>query len=278
MHTPLKTFGLASLIAMAATPMISLASTNTASSEVNNARKEMQIWTTYALSPYLKASSISVAVDSGKATLTGRVAEDVNKELATQIALGVTGITDVDNRLVVQSDFVAPRNAEDRRYAQSVSDATITSSIKARLGWSQYAQGHEIAVRTTDGQVVLTGSVDSKEGALAAGRLASNTTGVTGVDNRLLVAKKSVAMTSEQGAATPTLATDIADTWITTKVKSTYLYSSNVQGSDIDVSTLRGVVTLRGDLDSSAERALAIELARNVNGVSSVETTSLAVR
>ncbi len=278
MHTPLKTFGLASLIAMAATPMISLASTNTASSEVNNARKEMQIWTTYALSPYLKASSISVAVDSGKATLTGRVAEDVNKELATQIALGVTGITDVDNRLVVQSDFVAPRNAEDRRYAQSVSDATITSSIKARLGWSQYAQGHEIAVRTTDGHVVLTGSVDSKEGALAAGRLASNTTGVTGVDNRLLVAKKSVAMTSEQGVATPTLATDIADTWITTKVKSTCLYSSNVQGSDIDVSTLRGVVTLRGDLDSGAERALAIELARNVNGVSSVETTSLAVR
>jgi osmotically-inducible protein OsmY len=51
---------------------------------------------------------------------------------------------------------------------------------------------------------------------------------------------------------------DMSDGWITTKVKSTYLYSSNVNGSDIDVSTNAGIVTLTGKVDSGAERALAI--------------------
>ena len=62
----------------------------------------------------------------------------------------------------------------------------------------------------------------------------------------------------------------VSDTWITTKVKSTLLYSSNVSGADITVTTVAGVVTLKGKLDSGAERALAIELAQNVKGVKSV--------
>lgn len=71
---------------------------------------------------------------------------------------------------------------------------------------------------------------------------------------------------------------DIADSWITTKVKSTLMYSSNVDGSDVDVSTSAGVVTLKGKLDSGAERALAIELADNVRGVKSVQSTGLTVQ
>jgi osmotically-inducible protein OsmY len=71
--------------------------------------------------------------------------------------------------------------------------------------------------------------------------------------------------------------TDIADGWITTKVKSTYMYSTNVNGSDIAVSTNAGVVTLTGKVDSGAERALAIELAHNVRGVKSVDSTALTM-
>jgi osmotically-inducible protein OsmY len=55
------------------------------------------------------------------------------------------------------------------------------------------------------------------------------------------------------------------------------MYSSNVNGSDIDVSTSAGVVTLKGKVDSGAERALAIELADNVRGVKSVQAQSLTV-
>ena len=58
-------------------------------------------------------------------------------------------------------------------------------------------------------------------------------------------------------------------------MKSTYGYSSNVNGSDIGVSTNSGIVTLSGKVDSGAERALAIELAQNVRGVKSVQSKAL---
>src|SRR5438045_1842165 len=73
--------------------------------DVTEARQETQIWTTYALSPYLRASELKVSVHGGKATLTGKVEEDVNKDLAKQIALGVDGIKEVDNQIVVESGY-----------------------------------------------------------------------------------------------------------------------------------------------------------------------------
>src|SRR5688500_12206747 len=65
------------------------------SQEITEARQESQIWTTYALSPYLRANDLQVSVHQGKATLTGNVPEGVNKDLARQIALGVKGIESV---------------------------------------------------------------------------------------------------------------------------------------------------------------------------------------
>jgi osmotically-inducible protein OsmY len=67
----------------------------------------------------------------------------------------------------------------------------------------------------------------------------------------------------------------VSDSWITTKVKSTLLYSSNVVGSDIAVTTKMGVVSLDGKVSSGAERSLAIELAKNVRGVKAVNSTAL---
>ena len=66
-----------------------------------------------------------------------------------------------------------------------------------------------------------------------------------------------------------------SDTWITTKVKSTLLYSRNVGGTGIDVSTENGVVTLSGKVDDGAERALAVKLTENVRGVRSVQSKAL---
>jgi len=73
-----------------------------------------------------------------------------------------------------------------------------------------------------------------------------------------------------------TTASVFADGWITTKVKSTYMYSSNVDSDDIGVTTLNGVVSLDGQVSSGPERALAIELAKNIHGVKSVTATDLS--
>ncbi len=238
--------------------------------EVVEARQESQIWTTYALSPYLRANNLQVSVHEGKATLTGKVAESVNKDLAKQIALGVDGIKSVDNRIEIVPNYVAPETAKNRSYGEVVDDASINSAVTSKLAWSRYSEGLNAQVETTRGNVRLSGSADSAEAKEAAGKLAMNTHGVREVSNHLVVGTTKPVATEHEG-------TDISDGWITTKVKSTFMYSSNVDGSDIAVSTNAGVVTLTGKLASGAERALAIELASNVRGVKRVNSHSLTM-
>ncbi|MDR7092184.1 MULTISPECIES: BON domain-containing protein [Cellvibrio] len=244
----------------------------TPSQEVVNARQETQIWTTYALSPYLRANDIKVSVDAGKATLTGTVEEDVNKDLATAIAKGVTGIKDVDNKIEVLADYKPA--ATGRGYGDHIDDLTITSTVKSKLLWSKYTDSQSIEVETNAGKVTLVGTADTEEAKALAGRLATGTHGVTSVDNKLVV-NKTPGVTGMAKASTKEMSKTISDSWITTKLKSTYMYSRNVNGSDINVSTNAGVVTLSGKLDSGVERALAIELAQNIRGVKSVQSKEL---
>lgn len=237
--------------------------------EITNARQESQIWTTYALSPYLRANDLQVVVHAGKATLTGKVDEDVTRQLAGEIALGVKGISEVDNQIEVLADYAAPDRGEERSFGDVIDDASITSAIKSKLLWSKHASGLKTDVDTKWGHVALKGSAASAQAKATAGSLAINTRGVRSVDNQLVVE-------SAKPAPEQTVMQEVSDAWITTKVKSTYMYSSNVDGSDISVHTQDGKVTLAGTVDSGAEQALAIEMAGNVRGVKSVNSEALA--
>lgn len=68
------------------------------------------------------------------------------------------------------------------------------------------------------------------------------------------------------------------DTWITTKVKSELLADTDVKGTDINVSTKNGIVTLAGVLDNQMAIDKAITIAKNVKGVSDVDTRALKLR
>ncbi|KWS03005.1 Osmotically inducible protein Y precursor [Lysobacter capsici AZ78] len=66
----------------------------------------------------------------------------------------------------------------------------------------------------------------------------------------------------------------VSDTWITTKVKTELLASSEVSGTDIKVETVNGVVKLSGTANKAqAEKAKSI--AQNIDGVKSVDTSGL---
>ena len=277
MYIPFRKSVLASAVALAIGGISGAASADTVSQDVTEARQESQIWTTYALSPYLRANDLKVSVDNGKATLTGKVDESVNKDLAKQIALGVSGIKEVDNQIVVQQDYVAPAASSTRSYGEAIDDATITATVKSKLLWSKSTDGLTADVDTNRGRVTLKGTADSKDAKALAGRLALNSRGVESVDNQLVVTPKKPTVVDSAKSSAKEAEQDISDSWITTKVKSTLMYSSNVDGSDVDVSTSAGVVTLKGKLDSGAERALAIELADNVRGVKSVQAQSLTI-
>ncbi len=245
------------------------------SQEVTNARQETQIWTTFALSPYLRSNKIDVTVENGKATLQGDVTEEVNKDLAKEIALGVKGITAVDNQIIVDANYLAPKPSTERGFSDVIEDASITAAVKSKLLWSKSAAGLSTNVDTKFARVILSGTAQSAAERELAGRLARNTQGVIAVDNQIKVnaMKPSVIESSKQ--MVDEAGSDISDSWITTKVKSTLLYTSNVPGSFIDVTTNKGVVSLSGKVNNGTEQALAIELAQNVRGVKSVQSNEL---
>lgn len=245
------------------------------SADITEARQESQIWTTFALSPYLRAHDIQVSVDNGKAVLTGKVDEDVNKDLAKQLALGVSGITEVDNQIVVMADYVPAPRTEERSYGEMVDDASVTAAVKSKLLWSKNAQGLSANVETRGGKVTLHGTANSAAARELAGTLALNTPGVSSVDNKLLVDEGKETLTESAKDASDDVGQAVSDTWITTKVKSTLMYSNNINSSNILVSTKDGVVSLSGRVNSGAEHALAVELANNVRGVTRVDDKGL---
>jgi hyperosmotically inducible protein len=63
----------------------------------------------------------------------------------------------------------------------------------------------------------------------------------------------------------------IDDSAITTKVKASYLGDDRLKGSHIKVTTTNGVVTLTGSASSAASKDAAEQLAKGVDGVTSVD-------
>lgn len=65
----------------------------------------------------------------------------------------------------------------------------------------------------------------------------------------------------------------IDDTVLTTKVKTTILGDSRLKLLQISVETFKGVVQLSGFVDSAGAATRAVELARKVPGVKSVNNS-----
>jgi hyperosmotically inducible protein len=64
--------------------------------------------------------------------------------------------------------------------------------------------------------------------------------------------------------------TAVKDGWITAKIHSDYMNEEALEGSNIDVDTEKGVVTLSGTVPSAAARAKAVAEAKTHDGVKSV--------
>ncbi|SFB21359.1 BON domain-containing protein [Azotobacter beijerinckii] len=69
----------------------------------------------------------------------------------------------------------------------------------------------------------------------------------------------------------------VSDSWITSKVKSTFLADTSLGGMDIKVETTQGVVSLSGTVGSKAEKELAIQKAKTIKGVTGVSADALKV-
>lgn len=273
----LKTLALATATAgmLALVPLSAFAAEGDMSRELSAARQEGSVWTAFALNRHLNPFAIEVDVENGTATISGTVENSVERDLAEQIALGVDGVNKVDNQLKLDPKYEAKANSEPNM-SQRFEDATLAATVKSKLLWNSNTEGLDINVDVENGKVILNGSAQTPEAKELAGRLAANTDGVLEVSNLLSVSAADSSAAKAQNAADDA-ADVISDAWITSKVKSSLIYSRNLDGLSITVDTQSGMVNLSGLVLSNAEKQLAVETASNIRGVRGVDADALRV-
>src|SRR5208283_3102695 len=89
-------------------------------------------------------------------------------------------------------------------------DDRIESSAKKTYVFKTYLKDDDIKIKSTDGAVVLTGTVDSEFQKILAKETVAVLHGVKSVDNKLVV----------KGAGPA----EKSDAWLTSKVKTTLLF------------------------------------------------------
>lgn len=227
--------------------------------------------TTYTLNTQLNPFEIDTAVEDGVVTLRGEVESEVEKELAEQLALGIDGVTEVNNQLTVGESVMPDTGRGERGFAGIARDANITAKVKSQLLWNESTHGLDINVDTDNGRVMLQGEVETEAEAQLAVQIARNTQGVRAVESRLeITAEPRSAMNRFEQRAETTAGT-LSDTWITTKVKSALLYNRDIDMAAFEVDTREGVVYLKGVAASPAQRDEAIAVTRGIRGVKDVE-------
>jgi hyperosmotically inducible protein len=138
-------------------------------------------------------------------------------------------------------------------------DSVITTKVKTALVADAQANGAETSVQTRKGEVMLSGFVDNAAQAERSVQLAKAVQGVQSVDNKLMVK-----------SGNTTAGTILDDSVVTVKVKTALLSDPQTKGSQIAVTTNKGVVLLGGFVDSTDEQQRATTVARNVEGVQNV--------
>jgi len=141
--------------------------------------------------------------------------------------------------------------------ASSKTDNRIEASAKKSYVFQTYLKGDDIKIQSRDGVVTLTGSVLEESHKSLARETVAELPGVKKVDNQLEVKGERPAEKS--------------DLWVGTKVKTTFLFHRNVNALKTEVSVKDGIVTLRGEAVSQAQKELTTEYAKDVEGVKDVK-------
>lgn len=152
------------------------------------------------------------------------------------------------------------------------SDAGITTSVKSQLVADELVRARNINVETRERVVTLTGEVRSAEEEAQALQIARNTDGVASVVDQIEIVSQPAPTTGIGGTPTEPGPGDVftTDPNITAQVKAKLLADADVAGLRIDVDTNNRMVTLTGTVRTQAEKSRALQLAREVEGVTGV--------
>lgn len=136
-------------------------------------------------------------------------------------------------------------------------DDKIETAFEKSYVYKTYLKDDAIKTDAKNGVVTLTGTVSEESHKVLAQETATSLPGVTKVNNQLVTKAEA--------------ATDDKDTWIGRKVKMTLLFHRYVNYSKTTVEVKDGIVTLKGEASSVAQKDLTTEYAKDVDGVKDVK-------
>lgn len=142
--------------------------------------------------------------------------------------------------------------------AEEVRDSSITTWVHEGMRRDPLVRASEISVSTENGIVTLSGGVDSLAARNRADLEAKKIRGVRAVINEISV--------------TPSFRSDVD---IASNVRRRILNDAVIESDGIQVTSLNGKVTLRGDVATWSEAEQAALLASEVRGVKKVENEIL---
>ncbi len=183
--------------------------------------------------PLISPYAVQVDVRHGKVRLKGVVKNIAAKHAAEQTAMSTVGVRRVLNFIRVRPDIIP-------------SDNELEQNVKNALSISPYVDRLDIKVQAVNGEIILSGTVNSLFEKQHAGELASEVTGVMDLNNNLEVegywAWKDDIEIKEDIVA--------------------YLeWNSQIDNENIDVKVQGGVVTLSGTVTTWNERRQAAQYA-----------------
>lgn len=171
--------------------------------------------------------------------------------------------------LMVAGTFAVTAQANshnsDNTWKDDAMDAWIDGKAEATLLFNGNLNSFKINTDVKDGKVVLTGNVESSVDKKLAEELVEGIEGVRDVDNELTV------LTKGDMSGDKTVSTALTDAKIATVVKSRLLFDTDISGMNIDVDVDKGTVMLKGEVESEAQKDLAIQIAQNATDVRDVE-------
>jgi len=214
-----------------------------------------KVKTALMLSKHVSAFDVNVTSNHGAVTLTGEVPSEETRRLAAAITQDTSGVTLVQNNLVVNPG--AGRNTDTENLADRVADLEVKTIVIDQLARSPELKDKRFTVQVSRRVVTLDGAVDSPAQKRAAEQVVLQAPGVQGLASGVSVAN---------ATGNP----ETVDDKLARRVEFELYSTRAVPLKNVQIRSQDGTVILTGGVASRAEKLLAERVTQTVDGVKRV--------